>query len=366
MKNDTTIPAVATPASANTAALAGEHQRNRIPLYKVVEATKALETTLPEQAKAIRWLHSFYYDSGKSLADLGADLGYDGGNISKVFSGKYEGDLAAFCKAVDRLRKLTEERASIQRAPYIETSLYRDIEETCQAALTYQKINFIYGESQVGKTAALKHYALEHNHGETVYVEMPVGGSLSNFLSALASKVRISNQQHAAELQLNIAKCFGPNNLLIVDEASRALQARSYAGPGLKTIDFIRSLHDQTGCGVVLCGTNVFREQMADRALAKFLNQFNRRCLIRRQLADIPSRADLNAFARHYGLEAASGDAYQLQRDVVREHGLGVWLTVLMAAARGASNKKTTLTWEHVLKAHAFIRRMEQVSQGEE
>ena len=365
---NTTTNAAASPddASPNSAALSGEHQRNRIPLYKVVEATKALEESAPEQAKSIRWLHSFYYDSGKSLADLGDAIGYDGGNVSKVFSGKYEGDLAAFCKAVDRLRKLTNERASIQRAPYIETSLYRDIEETCQAALTYQKLCFIYGESQVGKTAALKHYATKHNHGETVYVEMPAGGSLSHFLAALASKVRINNQQRGDVLQVNIMKCFGPNNLLIVDEASRALQARSYGGAGLKTIDFIRSLHDQTGCGVVLCGTNVFREQMADRALAKFLNQFNRRCLIRRQLPEVPSRADLNAFARHYGLDPAAGDAYQLQRSVVREHGLGVWLTVLMAAARGASNKKTTLTWAHVEKAHAFLRQMEQVNGGEE
>lgn len=339
-----------------------ERQSNRIPGFKVFDATKAL----PEaQMLAIRWLHANYYDSGRSLNEVGELIGYDAGTVSKVFHGKYEGDLVAVVKAVERYRHLTEERGSIHRAPYIKTALYRQIEECCQASLTYQKPVFIFGESQVGKTAALKHYAEEHNHGETTYVEVPVGGSLSHFLAALAAKVRISNQARGDWLQLNIAKCFGPNNLLIVDECHRALQAKAYGGANLKTFDFIRSLHDNTGCGVVLCGTNIFRDQMADKALGKFLNQFNRRCLLRRQLPDVPSRADLNAFARHYELGAADGEAHRLQATIVRAHGLGVWLTILSAASRAAAKKKTAMTWDHVLNAHAFLRRLEQPNQEE-
>jgi len=124
-------------------------------------------------------------------------------------------------------------------------------------------------------------------------------------------------------------------------------------------MDFIRALHDNTGCGIVLCGTNVFREQMADQSQKKFLNQLNRRCLLRRQLPEVPTRADLNAFARHYELEPASGEAYDLQKAVVRDHGLGVWLTTLTAAARKASKGGKPMTWDHVLNAHAFLRRME-------
>ena len=243
------------------------------------------------------------------------------------------------------------------------TGLYRDIEECCQAALTYQKPVFMWGESQVGKSAGLKYYNEEHNHGETTYVEMPVGGALSNFLAALAARLRMNNSARGDVLMLNIMRCFGPNNLLIVDEMHRGLQARCYGGNSLKTLDFIRSIHDNTGCGLVLCGTNVFRDQMADKALAKFLNQFNRRCLLRRQLPDIPSRADLNAFARHYGLEAASGEALELQTQVTAAHGLGVWLTTLLAAAHKATKERKPMSWDHVLKAHAFFRRLEQQKQ---
>lgn len=351
------------PAVNSTESGLTERQLHRIPAWKVFDATKSLPE---EHCLAIRWLHSHYYDSGKSLSDIGAEIGYDAGTVSKVFNNNYGGNLAEVVKSIRRFRSLIDERASVNRAPYIKTNLYREIEDCCQAALTYQKIVFLYGESQVGKTAALTHYAEEHNHGQTIMVTMPVGGSLTHFLAALAGKVRMTNCARGEILAMNIMKCFGPNNLLIIDETSRALNAKAYGGVQLKTMDFIRDLHDQTGCGVVLCGTNIFRDQMADRSLKKFLNQFNRRALLRRQLPDVPSRADLNAFARHYDLPAAAGDAFTLQQSIVREHGLGVWLTTLMAAAKKSSKERKPMTWDHVAKAHAYFKRLEEPSQGEE
>lgn len=335
-----------------------EREKNRIPAYKVAERTERFPE---EQRKAIRALHAYYYDTGKSVAEIGALIGYDGGNVSKIFSGTYTGNLDAVVHAISRFLRLSEERSSVNKAPYIKTALYHEIEEVCQAALVYQKLAFIYGESQVGKTEALLQYTSEHKH-ETTYVEMPVGGAMTHFTVALADRLRLSSTQRDGILQLNIMRSLGPSNLLIVDETSRALQARTYRGATLRTMDFIRALHDNTGCGIVLCGTNVFRDQMADKALAKFLNQFNRRTIIRRQLPDVPSRADLNAFARHYSLEAASGDAYELQKMIVRQHGLGVWLTTLRAAANKASKEKRPLTWEHVIKARKFFTDAEKIT----
>lgn len=365
-----TAPATIPPPDAppadphfNAGSLQGERQTNRVPGYKVAEATESLPD---HQRLQIRWLHAYYYDSGKSLGEVGQEIGYDGGTVSKILVNKYGGDLDVVVDKIKRFRAVLDLRANAGKAPYIRTALYQEIEEACDTALAYQKIAYLYGESQVGKTAALTEYARTHNHGQTIFVTMPVGGSISHFLAALAAKVRCSNQQRGDVLQLNIMKCFGPSNLLIVDECSRALMSRAYGGNNLKTMDFIRDLHDQTQCGVVLCGTNVFRDQMKDAALAKFLNQFNRRCIVRRQLPDRPSRADLNAFARHYDLEPAGGEALQLQRSVVTHHGLGVWLTSLRAAAKLASNKGAKMTWDHVVKAHAFLRRMEETQTVED
>jgi len=355
--SSTTTPPSETPAAVE--GLDGEKPGMRIPQYKVMKSTETLDA---DSARAVLWLHAYYYDNALGLAAVGAAIGYDGSTVSRVFHGNYAGDMGAIVKAILRFRTLQEERASVKRAPFVTTALYREIEECCQAALTYQKIVLIFGESQMGKTTCLRHYAETHNHGETVMVEMPVGGSLSHFMEVLAPKLRMNRQREGA-LAVNLLRSLGPNNLLIVDEVSRAMQARSYGGKALKTLDFIRALHDSTGCGVVLCGTNVFRDQMQDRSVEKFLNQLNRRCVLRRQLPDQPSRADLNAFAKHYGLDPAFDEARKLQTQVIAEHGLGVWLTTLTSASRKASKEGKPMTWQHVLKAHAFFRSMENPQQ---
>jgi len=352
--------AVTAPAAAQRDA---DDRINRIPGYRAFEAT----ANLPEdQMLAIRWLHGHYWDSGKSLGEIGKLIGYDGGNVSKLFHGKYEGDLDAVVKSINRYRKLTEERASVNRAPYIETQLYREIEEACQMALTYQKIVHIYGESQVGKTAALTHYAEKHNHGETIMVKVPAGGSMIAFCTAMATQLRMNPATKLAHLQPNIIRSITSRNLVLIDEAHRIFQARSYSGQTMKTADFIRDMQEDTGCGLVLCGTNVFREQMRDKGWEQYLKQFTRRPVMRKQLPDIPQRADLNAFARHYGMAPASGDAFLLQRAVVREHGLGVWLTTLTAASRAATRQGKPMTWEHVLKAHAFFQSLEKSKPDDE
>ena len=338
----------------------GARQLNRIPATKVIETT----ARLPEgPRRALRWLHGHYWDSGEPLGEIARRVGCDGGMLAQVFYGKFEGELDGVVRAILRYQHLCEERAGVQRAPFIETRLYREIEECCDAALTYQKIVYIYGESQVGKTASLRHYA--QNRPQAVMVEMPAGGSPSAFLMALAPKARVGFNGNTGEQMLTIKRALGPHSLLIVDEAARAFQARSSGGQKFKTLEFIREIHDATGCGVVLCGTRVFRESMESAQHRKFLNQFNRRCLFRKQLPDVPTRGDLNAFARHYGLEPAEGEARRMQGVIVGDHGLGVWLTTLMAAARKAANARRAMTWADVLRAHAFFTRLEQTPADE-
>lgn len=356
MSTEDQTPATTGAGHANSAENLSAHQQNRIPAYKVREATEHLPV---EQQIQIRWLHAYYWDGLRGLSETARGIGRDGGTLSKIFNGKFEGDLGEVAKEIVQFRKLLEERASVHRAPFIETKLYRDIEKCCEAALTYQKIVAIYGESQVGKTASLKRYTETHNHGQTIYVEMPPGGALSTFIAALAPKVRVGNNGRVADMILAITRALGPNNLLIIDEAVRAMQAKSVGGQSLKTLDFIRAIHDTSGCGVVLCGTNVFREGMESQAQRKFLNQLNRRCLFRKQLPDRPTPGDLNAFAKHYGLAPAEGEALRLQGMIVGEHGLGVWLTTLMAAARKATREKRKMDWGHVLKARALFESME-------
>lgn len=339
-----------------------ERQQNRIPGPKVVDATAKLPL---EQRQAILWLHSFYWEQQLGLPEVAEKVGYDASVISKVFRGVYEGSLADVVARIVKFRALLNDRATVNRVPFIRTQLFDMIEESLNALRTYQKMGFIYGESQVGKTKCLKAYAeMEaYNHGRTVYVEMPVGGSLSSFMAELAGKVRVSPNQRSGDLPRMLKHAFTDDMVLIVDEASRAAVGGRQTS---KTLDFIRAIYDHAQCGVLLCGTNIFRDLMANVRMEPFLRQMHRRVLFRRQMPDRPGRADLNAFAAHYGLAPASDEAYQLQKETVTRHGLGVWLTTLTAASRASSKRGQKMTWEHVLKAHAFLKKLEEAPKLED
>lgn len=350
------------PETPATSAAPTERQQNRIPGPKVAAATANLPD---EQRQAINWFHSFYWEQEIGLGDCAAKIGYDGGTLSKVFRGCYEGNLAAVVSAITKFRDMLKDRASVNKAAFQKTQLFDILEESCNALRTYQKMGFVYGESQVGKTKCLKHYAgmEEYNHGRTIYVEMPVGGSMTSFMTALAKVLKIPSQQKSGDLPLMIQNSFRDDMVLIVDEASRAAVGGRQTS---KTMDFIRSIYDHAQCGVLLCGTNIFRDQMANEKMEPFLRQMHRRVLFRRQLPDTPTRADLNGFARQYDLSPASDDAYTLQRDTIAQHGLGVWLTTLTAANRKAVKEGKRMTWDHVIKAHAFLKRLEQTPKLED
>jgi len=347
--------------SANTPGQS-ERQQNRINGTKVADATAGLP---PDQRSAIVWLHSYYWDSNAGLDAVGQKIGYNGGTLSKVFRGIYEGNLEEVTSAIGKFRALLNNRASINKAPFIRTGLFDILEESCNALRTYQKMGFVYGESQVGKTKCLKHYAEmdEYNHGRTIYVEMPVGGTLTGFTTELAGKCKISPNQRSGELPAMIRRHFRDDMLLIVDETSRAAVGGKQTS---KTLDFIRSIYDEAQCGVLLCGTNIFRDQMANVRMEPFLRQMHRRVLFRRQLPDRPSRADLNAFAAYYKLPQATGSAYLTQKETIIKHGLGVWLTTLTAASRLATNSGEEMTWEHVSKAHSYLKGLENTPKQED
>lgn len=329
-------------------AMAGTGER--IPGDVVNRATE----NLPEaQRSAIRRLHAYYYENDLSLTDAGKLIGYTNGTVlSLVFRGKYEASLAPVVKAIDDFFELHDKRAQGRKLEFIHTALTRKIWSVCDAALEFQKIAFVFSDSQIGKSEALKEYAKEHNHGSTIYVRMPTGGALMHFLARLARTLRISDNLITTKLRERIIGAFDDRMLLIVDEAHECIAERG-SQAAVKTIDFIREIFDETGCGVVICATNVFRDAMEDGPASKILKQTKRRRLCALQLPNIPTREDMNTFAAGYGLPPSTGTAQELEKKLLDQEALGMWLTLLRMGAKIASQRKEKFKWDHVLTAHA-------------
>jgi hypothetical protein len=223
----------------------------------------------------------------------------------------------------------------------------------------FQKLAFIFSDGQIGKSTALKKYTKDHNHGNTIYVEMPTGGALTNLLAKLAVCFRLSPHQRRADLRQRILKAFDDRMLLIVDEVHRCTPEGGMHAFGMQSIDFIKEIYNERGCGVVLCATNVFREQMEDGPMKKFFEQVQRRRLFKVQLPTIPTQQDLNTFAAAYGLPASTGSARELEHKLIQDDALGMWLTLLRMASKISSERKQKMQWGHVLDAYAGVKALE-------
>lgn len=319
---------------------------------------KATAELPDEQRSAIRRLHAHASELDLTLAEVAKLVRYDESTLHRVFAGKYEGNLQNVVDEIVAFFKLHDERSKGRKLPFIETALARRIWKVCDAALEYQRIGFIFGDTQIGKTEALLKYRDDHNHGSTIYVSVPTGGSATLFLAALARALRISPQQKEKELIRRIFDAFDDRMLLIVDEAHQCLYSKGEAR-GARTLEFVRELFDARKCGVVICGTNVFRDEMETGRFAGILKQAKRRRLVALQLPSAPTADDLQAFAAAYDLAPASGEALALQSDVIRDEGLGFWLTLLRMAAKVATTKKARMSWPGVIRAHAGLKELE-------
>lgn len=350
------------------------------------DTIQEVTANLPDrQRDALRWLAGYCQRTNQSHRAVAPLLKQPNGEpyshdsiYHALTGGRTTDQLGNIVEAIERFRKLAEEREETVVTGFIPTLISRRIWANCRKALRRRRVLFIYGPSQIGKTVALEAYAKKFNHGETRYVRLPVGCGFKLFLRLLAEAAHVPMYQHEVALRDAIMGAFDDHMLLIVDEMHEPFGADGKNKLGVKVVNFLRELYDRRKCGLVLCGTSVFREALTLGPFAKNMEQILRRGLPPVQLPAAPTAADLALFAKAYGLGAApdqeigvkvtfvdsSGKEQQqtltqnpskLQAQVCADDGLGRWIAILQEAEDVAREKRRSLTWGIVLHAwHSF------------
>lgn len=333
-----------------------------IPGDTVNRATAALPDA---ERSAIRWLHSHALEQGWGTPEIAAKLRkkngspYDPNTIYQIFTGSHTAGKKQIAAEIEKLRATVTARAGTDALHYIETSLTKRIWKVCDNCLIYQRIAFIFGDSQIGKTTALAEYQRTHNHGSTILVRMPAAGKMGDFLRALAAQLRISHRLSTSELKTRIKAAFDDRMILIVDEAHQGMRYRSGRSYSTEPYEFLREIHDERRCGLVIAATNVFREEIETGRQAGVLEQLSRRRLVALQLPNTPTKADLDTFATAYGLPPATGEAAELQSHTIKDQALGVWLMLLRMTAGRCHRTGKTMTWEDVTHSNDMLRKLE-------
>ena len=310
-----------------------------------------------DHSDAVKWLYDYAVSNKLSNEDVGRKIGYDTSNISRIYMLDYNNGKVG--KVVDAIKKLQieveieHERAKYGDIGFIETKLSKAIADACYAARVSQTMAMISGESQTGKTAALKQVAGQSRHGPTYYIEINEAMSKYGFLRELAEVCnvpRVSNNYHVYK---SIIEAISPNALLIADEVHQPFSTGKYR-TGAQIIELLRGIFNTVGCGVVMCGTNALRDEIAVGRLSKVLAQTRKRGIIKVQCPDVLPLSDIWKFTSAYGLPrpVVGSPEYELISRINRTNGISEVTKYLKAGLGLAATDAKTYDWGYFIEAH--------------
>ena len=304
------------------------------------------------QADLIWWFFCLCREKAWSSRQAAAAIGLSSpSTVSRLFACNYGASVAALCDRIERYKRTVEERGDANAMNFVETSVAKKVEAVCRAAWLSQSVAFVWGEPQTGKTFALQHYQLSHNHGQTKFVRIPASSTITIAAQAIAHACAVSGEGEWAEVRARILKAVDAQNLLIVDEAHQ-LFVTAAERQAQKVLEFLREIHDTAGCGLLLCMTNMGRDFIETSRLAPVFKQLSRRGVVKLQLPDSPPLSDLLQIAASFGLSAPSGDPLETVKHIRVAGGVGVFCRYLQMARRIADNQDVPLAWSHFQSAY--------------
>ena len=283
---------------------------------------------------------------GYSFDQTGALVEYSGATISRLFAGKYEGALDKVVAQIDTYLELEAERAKMKSDRFIENSIWRRVNGLCNFAITRNAIVRLTGPSQIGKTWCLKEYQRRSNK-QVCYVCIPAAPTMKLVVAAFAQAVGVNSTLRTDDARQRVARAVGRNTLFVVDELHELVMSAG-KGTAMKCVEWIREIWDNSGCGMVLCGTRSLEDDLINDARMKgWLAQLDHRC---QRVASLPSRLPLEdalMAGEAYGITGPT-DGVEALLATVRMNRLTscLALTASWCAGNNKSRQRHPLTWE--------------------
>ena len=319
------------------------------PIAITAETVIAATADLPgEQPQILREYHAQCVSRGISMAEAAKLISRSENTLYQVWTGSHQARKDSICTDVAKVLDLFAGQAGTAKVDFIETPLTRMVLALAKQVQEFNRPGFLIGPIQRGKSAALQQVE-KLMPGEAVYLSVPDGGKWSNFLRlALAPRFRISPKLPEHQIRAAVAAAVNRRTLIIADECHQGLEKASNPQAG-RVLEYLRTLQDQTQCGLLICATPTLEYEMARGKLHGMLDQLQQRELLTFRLSADVSDEELDAISAAHGLPKAQGEACDLQYAVARTRSLGAWLNILRLARKGAHDEGKDLTWDRVL-----------------
>lgn len=286
------------------------------------------------ESEALRdQVKNLIHGEGMTQAQIARESGVKAPTLSQWLAGKYQGDNAEVDAKLEtwlRVRGEREEQvASWPTAPdFVASPTAQKVFSTLQYAQGAGDMVEVYGAPGVGKTVTARRYR-DRNPNVWIATMAPHAASVVHALEEVAEAVGLRDVNGGARglARAIRRKIEGTRGLLIIDEAQHL---------SLGALEEIRSIHDATGTGLALMGSEVLHSRLTggSRAvhLAQLFSRIGMRLFVRRPLV-----GDTTALLDAWGVKDKECRAFM--SDIARKAGAlrGFTKTLQLASARAAA-----------------------------
>jgi len=237
-------------------------------------------------------------DPSYSQARIARESDVSGATLSQFLGGTYAGNMQNVARKLQTWLQALDERKTAGKLPDGPDWVPTPTSEKILAVLRYAQmagdIALIIGGAGLGKSKTIHRYAKIAPN--VWHVELtPATGSVMSCLQEIAIALGLRDVPNsAAYLQRAIfARVRDTNGVLVLDEAQHMT---------VQALDQVRSINDQTGIGLVLCGNERVYTQMSGGNRAPFLDRLYSR-IGKKIILRKATTGDADAIIAAWGIE---------------------------------------------------------------
>jgi DNA transposition AAA+ family ATPase len=302
------------------------------------------------------WLAEHKSSTGLSWSQLAPKIGVPNGTLSQFPTGAYKGDLKKIAEAVYRYRQLLIAQAEIavempEPPAFFDTSTTRRI-MTMLTIAQRGRMTVIAGGPGTSKTKSARHYQASVSNVWVATMKPSTGGLMPMQFKVLEALGAEEEKRKGTPIALTSrieSLMRNTGGLLIIDEAQHLTE---------KSLEEVRSWHDETGVGIALVGNEdvLTRLTLGNRkdAFARLSSRIAQRMIFRG-----PQDADALALADAWNVTPEDQRAF-IVATAKQPGGLRTCTMMLETAFMLASSENNTLQISHLQDAwaHLSIRQM--------
>lgn len=255
-----------------------------------------MNTALKIQNNPVREeLKQYLDDQDMSISAVARATGLSNATISTWIRGKYAGDNLKIEEAVVRFLSREKERAAkpVDMNQVVEINALKRVEQVCRFAHIEGELCVITGAPGVGKSIAVKHYGKEND--DAILIEVHPRYTPKNLIIDIHSECGFKKHSGIHDMMVEITSTLKDSHrLIIIDEAEHLTT---------DGLELIRRIHDFTGIGVVLSGTQLLIGNLRGNK-GEFAQLYNR--VAARANIEPMNEDDVELYVHHF-LPASNG-----------------------------------------------------------